>query len=408
MYFCIEPHTIPNNNFLETSIFTEIGNLKYYYRIAKKIRIVIVKSINNLHKINKIPRDSYTYKNYRCLELNLYDLDSERDNIIISDVYDLYDHKSIKRFNLEITYDYFIQLCKYDRLDTLEYLMRNNRELFNETGSIRKFIHDNTYFGWICAEFNPVCVAVSEGHINVLRWLYDNNFFTKLTSDWFTINKLHSIALNNCRVDILNFYIDVRFGIAQYGTNHAIIHEFVIEATEKGSIEVLEWLYKNYNLIMMTSCAESIYLASVKGKVNVLEWWFEKRSEDNVPFECSSELLLQVSLQGHVNVLEWWKNSKLPLKYPMMILTKISHIFRHCVGDKYKYVNVFKWWANSGLFLDCNIDLFYNLHCIAEKTPLEILKRSNIRLKYFKQYEIFYKKQYKIYDCDWWFAQLKI
>jgi hypothetical protein len=385
MYFWIEPHT----ETFESTFFTSINNIHLYYPVAKRIKLVIVKSINNLQEITINPT-SYTGITHKLLlnagTLKLYELDN--DNIIFGESYDLYDCKTIKKFKLPITYKYLLELCRYNRVDTLEYLKNKIIELI----ALKK---NHWAYGTYDVK-TPLHTAILYENIEVLQWLYNNIDLKSEVHKYNSIirqNSYHdfyNILSSKGRVDILNWLYDAGFKLVICEMN-------VCNVSENGHANVLQWFFEKNKLDVMKFNKISIEVACSKGHVNVLEWWHK----NNVPIECSHDLLLEISVKGHVNVLNWFKESINKMTIPSVFLNNI------CGTYSYSDENTagFEWWVNSGLIHYADVNLFGSLTRRCRQKSLEILRKSNIRVKYGKYDKVFMKIHYKDYDCDWWFEK---
>jgi hypothetical protein len=208
--------------------------------------------------------------------------------IILSELYNLFDLKTIKKFNLEkyINRMYVCMICEHNKLDTLKYLHKNDLLNLNYQADPSRQYDYNLY---------PMDFASKGGNVNVLNW-------------W------------------------IKSGLPiQYSENA------LKGASAHGHVHVLEW-WKNSGLKLQYSCWTLNSIAHTKntGQINSLEWW--KNSGLHLLYHSDS--MDQASYNDRIDILEWWKNSGLPLKYSSF---SIDQAFETgCT-------RTLKWWLDSGL-----------------------------------------------------------
>jgi len=174
--------------------------------------------------------------------------------MILSDIYYLYDIKTIKKFNLKITDYQVLDLFKFGHIEVLEWLKKSNMLFL----SLRR---KNIYMD----------IASEYGHVDILEWMKNSGLPLK--------------------------YSDKAF----------------INASKNGHVNVLEW-WKNSGLHLKYSsgsnfCNSALGLASKEGHVDVLNWW----KNSGLLLQYDIDVLDWISTYGHINVLDWWFNSGLPL-----------------------------------------------------------------------------------------------
>uniref|UniRef100_A0A6C0E8Z9 Ankyrin repeat protein n=1 Tax=viral metagenome TaxID=1070528 RepID=A0A6C0E8Z9_9ZZZZ len=208
--------------------------------------------------------------------------------IILSELYNLFDLKTIKKFNLEkyINRMYVCMICEHNKLDTLKYLHKNDLLNLNYQADPSRKYDYNLY---------PMDFASKGGNVNVLNW-------------W------------------------IKSGLPiQYSENA------LKGASANGHVHVLEW-WKNSGLKLQYSSWTLNSIAHTKntGQINSLEWW--KNSGLHLLYHSDS--MDQASYNDRIDILEWWKNSGLPLKYSSF---SIDQAFETgCT-------RTLKWWLESGL-----------------------------------------------------------
>uniref|UniRef100_A0A6C0E7D1 Ankyrin repeat protein n=1 Tax=viral metagenome TaxID=1070528 RepID=A0A6C0E7D1_9ZZZZ len=264
--------------------YSNINHLyKYHINIheSKKSDTYIRVVITNLH---------FTYINNLFGPNNLLGI----DKMIVSEKYNIYDLKTISKFNLKVlNAKYISEFYKYNNNENCLKLCNIILDECNKSSntSIRDEIVSSIL------ECNS-----AYGYINILEHI-----------------KNTGISLQNCTDKVM------------------------LAASQCGHVDVLEW-WKNSGL-SLTYNNYAMHFASQFGHVNVLEWW----KNSGLLLKYNDDAIDDASQFGYINVLEWWKNSGLELKYSANSLKKAIE------NDR---VNVIDWWMRSKLPLKYNIDSY--------------------------------------------------
>jgi hypothetical protein len=335
------------------------------------------------------------------------------DGYIFSDLYDICNITTLKKFNIPITLDYINVLCAFDKTDILDLRLqdvKNYMQLFDQNP--RTFI-------WVSyGEHSevPMDIASTYGSINVLQWWVDNNMPISYTYkalhnasvnghinvlDWWKNSKLRldytedilyviSLQINSNVIDnVIEWWLksglEIRYRyqsdlqlirlasekghlkLLNHYKKKGLIGQGILGSFNSINVSVLDWWMYNYKSIVYNE--DAIDNASENGSVDVLDWWFNSK----LPLKYSEKALDNASSNGHLNVLNWWVNSKLPLKYSEKALDNAS---------SNGHVNVLDWWVNSKLYLKYT---YRALDIASEKGHINVLewwKYSGRKLKY--------------------------
>jgi len=130
---------------------TEEKDVKYYYFTIDYIIPIIIPNYFNLKCLTRFGRDEYTMGGGRYIRLNkAYTIQDITNTYYIGYKYNIYDIRTIQKFNLEITETYISNVCKHGFVEVLEYLKKRGLLLeYHETAI------DN---------------ASANCHINILEW----------------------------------------------------------------------------------------------------------------------------------------------------------------------------------------------------------------------------------------------
>jgi hypothetical protein len=255
--------------------FADIKNIHELYYNGYWIRPVIV------------PRDAKIIKDYNYWRT---------DKIIMGDRFPLYDLKTIKKFNLNITDVYISEVCKRGKVNILEWWKNSGLEL--------------KYDEWV------LNFAFRNNHVEVLKWWKNSGLELKYDHDevleWCKNSVLLEWIKNFGFLDLELKYNGLSLDEAyDNGLSLNEVSENALDfASQNGHVELLEW-WKISGLEELKYTENALDWASAYGHVELLEWW--KNSGLELKY---TEIALNLALQnGQVKVLEWWKNSGLELKY---------------------------------------------------------------------------------------------
>jgi hypothetical protein len=261
-------HKTGLNLFYRCNEFSQITSLRGLFYFATKEDIPYF--YNNTYWIRPVivPANAKIIKGWRFRHEKGW---ASRE-IILGDRFPLYDLKTIKKFNLNITSSYISEVCKRGKVDILEWWKNSGLEL--------KYDESALY------------LTSGAGHINVLEWWQNSGLELKYDKD------VLNMASRDGKVEVLEWW-------KKSGLKLKYDESVLNFASVNGSISVLEW-FKNSGLkLKYTSTA--LNWASEFGKVEVLEWW----KNSGLELKYTVNALNKASRNGHGEVLEWWKNSGL-------------------------------------------------------------------------------------------------
>ena len=171
-------------------------------------------------------------------------------NYILSERYQLYSIRAIKKLNLNVCTFYVGYLCYKNKINVLEYLKNNRLESIND-----------------CLQKDDNIMSIpslGDANVGVLEWFKNSGL--KLNYNRYTLDA----------------------------------------ASGEGYINVLEW-WKNSGLQLYYS-GLAMDMASRHGHINVLEWW----KNSGLPLKYYRISVNPNTKSAYnFNVLEWWKNSGL-------------------------------------------------------------------------------------------------
>jgi hypothetical protein len=318
------------------------------------------------------------------------------NKIILSDEYDLFSVKAIKKLDLKITDQYINFVCILGRTQILDYLKKTGDIMkydYNAMDKASEYGHINVLEWWVNSglPLKYTCYAMDnasgKGHINVLEWWVKSKLYLKYSVDSLTYSSMHKNTnmLNWWSNSGLELKYDERVLLYAFGHGSIDVLEWwvnsglelkhdeynIISAVKYERIDVLEWA-KDLSLISVSFIKDIHIKASESGHINVLEWLFNNRHQLSLDFDFVCDvnndyvysILFNSSVNGHVDVLNWWKNKGVKLT-AKCFMDSMQFICR------YGYVNVLKWWEDNGIISEILSDRFiicrYNL-CYIESS----------------------------------------
>ena len=264
------------------------------------IRIIIIPSFSILQKIK--------YKGYPYTEdikiLNY---------VILSDRYNIFNIKTIKKMKLNITDDYIASASVLGHINVLEWWKQSGLPLKYSEKAIE--------------------LASSKNNIDVLEWWKHSGLPLKYDS------KLLAICFERGVMDVLRWWkhSGLPFDLPGYPNLIPYLTCDIDKVYDKDYTDLIDWFIslKIYKIVYTNI---PIDRASKMCNLNVLEWW----KKSGLPLKYSEKALDNASKHGHINVLAWWFNSNLPLKYTKCAIDNAS---------RHGHINVLEWWINSKLGL---------------------------------------------------------
>jgi hypothetical protein len=181
---------------------------------------------------------------------------STSHGIILSDAYNIYNTKTLLKFNIDV-----------------------------------KQHIDYRYRSYTVPNYIQMCSW--HGYINVLEWLKNSKFVLELQRNGQMV--AFYASMNN-QIDVLEWW-----------KNSELKCLVISNVTLNPMTYFQRW--KN-SVLEYSHIVKTLNIASENGHVNVLEWW----KNSGLKFEYSKDVLDLAFKNGHINVLTWWNNSGLPIK----------------------------------------------------------------------------------------------
>jgi hypothetical protein len=366
------------------------------------------------------------------------------DGYIFSDLYDICNITTLKKFNIQITLGYINVLCAFDKTDILDLLIHNH--------NLKNYLKNLNINQQVNLRWNselPMDIASAYGSVNVLQWWVDNNMPLS-----YSYKALHNASVNG-HVNVLDWWKNSKLRL-DYNED---VLKVISRQTNSDIIDnVIEWWFKSGLKISYSSGSELIQLASKNGhvkllnhykkigligqgflgmldseNVSVLEWWmynYKKHISDgsgsnqenkskNIFIVYTEDVIDNASKNGNIDILNWWVNSKLQLKYSHKALDNASgnghvNVLNWWVNSKLKlkytyraldiasirgHINVLEWWKHSGRKLKYSDTAINYASIKGHVDVLEWWKNSGLKLKYC---DMALKCCYNVKVLEWW------
>ena len=272
------------------------------------------------------------------------------DKIILCKQYPLYDVNTIIDLNIVVTPEYVDGICKYGKVDILQWLMKNKIPFKYSQKALAiasEHGHVNILDWWLKSglpfkyDHTAIDYASSECQIGVLNWWLKSGLPLKYSENAI------DVASYKCHIDVLNWWLNS--GLELKYSNWPIHN-----ASAGANIDILNW-WKNSGLPLKYNTYALNYAGFAYPMIgneyvfnrSVFDWWVSSGLE----LKYDGDSMDWASHKGYVEVLQWWKESGLPLKYSEKALAKE---LSKC--DQYSYNNVLQWWKNSGLPLKYSLN----------------------------------------------------
>jgi hypothetical protein len=240
------------------SLITHLYGYRQNNPPVQYIRIAIVPRDINKH-IHCSSQEYYHHFNSICLKAPLC------NKLMLSDIYDIYDLKTVKKFNLEPNDEYIYIACLLGKVEILEWCKNKGWDI-----KFTKYILE---------------IISKKGHVHLLEWFKNAGYSMK------------------CYSNLLNI------------------------ASEYGHVNVLDWWLKSG--LTLKYHERALNIASLNGHKHVLEWWSKSNLPLKYNkwllywlYEYKKENKIDTNVYN--GVLEWWKNSGLPIKYIQHFLHKLN------------------------------------------------------------------------------------
>ena len=186
----------------------------------------------------------------------------------------------------------------YNNIDLYIYIL-NNKEDFKDIKDCNNFIN------------NPTDVAAENGNLNLLTYLYENNY--KL--DKYVL----PYAAKGGNLDIIKWLVDHECKLNELTFKFAAIN---------GNLDNMKWLLKNncpYN-------EQTFNNAVHNGNIDNMEWLYENN------FPLSSKAFESAIFENNINAMQWLKDHKCPWN---------RSTFEYALYIK-KPLSVMKWLLDNG------------------------------------------------------------
>uniref|UniRef100_A0A6C0E8N2 Ankyrin repeat protein n=1 Tax=viral metagenome TaxID=1070528 RepID=A0A6C0E8N2_9ZZZZ len=283
----------------KSSYIVELKDIEACYQINRELKWFRIVMMPNY-------ADAATIKNIK-MNFNLSLSEKFRQKIFLGERYNLFDPETIKKFDLGkyISSLYVSIICENKRIDTLEYLHKNNL-LTNDRNLCSLDI--TSYF---------------DIYIDVLEW-WKKSGLSLIYSE-----KILDSASEYGYINVLKWWFNSGLPL-KYSDNA------IDGASQMGHIDVLE-LWKNSELELKYS-SWALDGASANSHIDVLEWWKNSGLELKYSFLTTN----LASDNGHINVLNWWHDSKLKFRYNYGILYNLLQSDTNDTNDE-----IIEWWKQS-------------------------------------------------------------
>jgi hypothetical protein len=301
-------------NHLNTDVFT------FYKLNSTELNITGGDNRVNICK-SRIDHDVWIRIVYLPHNVNVNAIHPNSNKIILSKRYSIFDLKTIKKFNLKMSFNYLVAVCMRGHVEILEWWKNNHK------GQLT---------------YNSVMLdyASAYGHVKVFEWWKNSGLSVLYSKDAFVFATL------NGHLDMIKW-----------------LYEYELSNEEKVSEEMKKNPY--YHLMPKTTLEtysnEILILAIEAGHINILEW---VKSKNIISCEDSSDIISTyvdvASSTGNFDVLEWFKNSGLKFSYSENAFTfdysyfEDEIIYRDEKISPTKFSETLEWWKNSGFELKYN------------------------------------------------------
>uniref|UniRef100_A0A6C0EA06 Uncharacterized protein n=1 Tax=viral metagenome TaxID=1070528 RepID=A0A6C0EA06_9ZZZZ len=234
-------------------------NLDKYDKSGLVDKIII--DPKQLHDVAKLQTGCYSIMKFRIAIKT-----SRKSCFILSDSYDLYNYRTIEKFNFKITRPYIHGLCVNKRIDTINYLKNTN--------------NIPTYL-----DYNTIMDAALIGDINILEW-----WGNMIKPPGYTDSML-DLASRHCNINVLDAWKNSNYPLKYSEMTLDYAANYV----------VAEWWFNSGLPLKYT---EKVFINACRsGLIHYLDFW----ENSGVPF-IYPEKLLKYIVEN--NVREWWNRHR--------------------------------------------------------------------------------------------------
>lgn len=271
--------------------------------------IIDINDIDMMKYIDKLwIRTVITSESFETYEDDAPEDSIQKKQIILSEKYNLYDIKTIKKFKLPINSEYIYEISCRGLTNILNYLKQNEDLIDGDYNEIlyelpgfehnRIVILDWLKNSGISLEYGKILPerASRFGSIDVLEWVHKNGFNFEYTSD--VLDDISKVSETD-NIKMLTWWFNSGLELKYTEKTLDDIGMYI----SQHDIEVLNW-WKHSGLFLKYS-NKALENASIKRHINILEWW----GNSGLPFKYSEHTLSLIRRIGHVEILNWWKSN---------------------------------------------------------------------------------------------------
>ena len=159
---------------------------------------------------------------------------------------------------------------------------------------------------------NIIYFSIERGHLNVVKWLYENNInYSTLSSS------LISFKINNIKYDNYLIHCAAKCGHLHivkwlhYNTSEQCTYLAMNNAAENGYLDVVKFLHNNRQEGCTTNAMD---YAAKNGHIEVVKFLYENRKEG-----CTTHAIEYAEKNGHLDIVKFiYKNNIEDKRYQLL------------------------------------------------------------------------------------------
>lgn len=310
-----------------------------------------------------------------------------RNNYINTFKYLLKNNFKISKYFNEI----LVYLADYDRFDMLMYLideLKNNNIKFNiVTKGIKKIKNKDGNIKLKPSSKNEAFIAACQsGNLDIVIYLVEE-FMSSISIENAEINRAISIASTYGHLDIIKYLIQDFDKVKIRGFNTKDnINTALIYACGFDQLDIVKYIVEEFNINHETN-TQAIIWASNKGYINIVEYLFES-------YNNATEILISASNYNHLDIVKLAINNGADIRaendkalinacrngnLEMVKLMNIKGIndkaiietnfilrMQHDIDKRQNYYNIIEYLVLNGAQVQFKDTTFYNNHIIQD------------------------------------------